>query len=173
MIMPMKGFTARQLIKKGVAMSYSDKNRFYLMGISIVGLFVVLCSLSGCYTSAADQLNPFYEDTDQEYGTRDNSAILEDGGGQSEERARQAFEVVGSYRRTQDPEPYYPVINSGEVRLMWVPDHLNKAGDLVPAHWYYLKVLNDRWNVQDSFDIEQQLNQGSSGAGSATPFVYK
>jgi hypothetical protein len=53
---------------------------------------------------------------------------------------------------------------------MWIPDHLNKSGDLVPAHYYYVKVLNDRWAVQDAFELEQQL--GSTKEASSMPFVY-
>lgn len=133
---------------------------------------MMLCS--ACANRLADQLNPFAEGDDVELGDRDAKAILEEGSGDSgnsSEQARHALEVLGTYRRAQAPQPTYPVVQPAEVRLMWVPDHLNKAGDLVPAHYYYLKVLNDRWAVQDAFDLEQQLNQGSGGGG-AVPWVY-
>jgi hypothetical protein len=54
---------------------------------------------------------------------------------------------------------------------MWVPDHLNSHGDLVPAHYYYLKVKKDEWAVTDAFELESQLNGGASGAGSAVGYV--
>ena len=128
--------------------------------------------------SALDLMNPYGEDAPPNAGVRDNSAILNDGGsqnGQTEEsRARQALEVLGSYRQTQEPQPYYPVMQQAEVRLMWVPDHLNKVGDLVPAHYYYLKVKDQQWAVQDAFDIEEQLKNSDRGAlGSThTPWTY-
>lgn len=129
---------------------------------------------SGCASQAADVLNPYAEDAPDGAGQRNSNSLLEEVGGNAEsDRARHALEVMGSYRRAQDPQPTYPVIQPAEVRLMWVPDHLNRAGDLVPAHYYYLRVLNDRWAVQDAFELEQQLNEGSTGAGTATPWVYK
>jgi hypothetical protein len=37
-----------------------------------------------------------------------------------------------------------------------------------------LKVLEDRWAVQDAFDLQHQLDSTTgSGAGSGTPFIYK
>ena len=56
------------------------------------------------------------------------------------------------------------------VRLMWIPDHLNNSGDLIPAHYYYLKVLNERWAVTDAFDLEKQLGSGSKDT-SSIPYV--
>ena len=107
--------------------------------------------------------------------------------------ARQALEVMGTYRRAMAPQPYYPVIQPAEVRLMWIPDHLNKFGDLVPAHYYYLNVLGDRPAVQDAFEVESQLGAtskaiggggpapvaqpsgdlGTSSSGSSTPWQYQ
>lgn len=154
---------------------------------------VLLCGATasgaiGCATPAnqfADQLNPYAETATTELGERSTSAISGNGGGKSAELARHALEVVGTYRRAQAPQPVYPVIQPAEVRLMWVPDHQNRHGDLVPAHYYYLRVLNDRWAVQDAFEVEKQLGEGdgkidygSTGGGggggsSATPWVYK
>lgn len=135
----------------------------------IVGL---LCS---CSSSSLEVLNPYGTDNTEytSYGKRDNSAILGNSGGRSSgqsENARHALEVIGTYRAAQDPQPYYPVMQPAEVRLMWVPDHLNKSGDLVPAHYFYLKVLDDRWAVQDAFEIEKQLSTDNDGT--ATPWVY-
>lgn len=154
------------------------------------------CAVAG---PVADELNPYGQGNQVDsLGTRDNSAVLGASGGGSQEgtRARHALEVLGTYRRAQAPQPVYPVIQPAEVRLMWIPDHQNIHGDLVPAHYYYLRVLNDRWAVQDAFEIESQLHgpginyggaaaatgpgggntpsttYGTSGAG-ATPWVYK
>jgi hypothetical protein len=54
---------------------------------------------------------------------------------------------------------------------MWVPDHLNAHGDLVPAHYYYLKVLQDRWALQDAFELQGQLGgtNNSSSIGYTLP----
>ena len=106
---------------------------------------------------------------------RDNTALLQEAtGGNDATNARHALEVMGTYERAQAPQPSKPVIRPAEIRLMWVPDHLNAAGDLVPAHYYYLRVLDDRWAVQDAFDLEQQLNGRGRGVTSsgATPWVY-
>jgi hypothetical protein len=51
-----------------------------------------------------------------------------------------------------------------------VPDHLNSHGDLVPAHYYYLKVKKEQWAVSDAFELEGQLNS-STGNASAIGFV--
>ena len=159
------------------------------------GIFSML-GLQGCYSSAndlADQLN-VYADQYEDLGRRDTSSISGNSGKKASE-ARHALEVMGSYRRAQAPQPVYPVVQPAEVRLMWVPDHLNRFGDLVPAHYYYLRVLNDRWAVQDAFDLERQLEDGGhlgversvpqaggpgalpaspdAGFGTSTPWVYK
>lgn len=129
---------------------------FRFFNIAIV-LTLSACSIAG---PAADELNPYGEGNSVEaLGQRDLSALQGAGAGGSKaaESARHAMEVMGSYRRAQAPEPAYPVVKPAEVRLMWVPDHLNKHGDLVTAHYYYLRVLNDRWAVQDAFELEQQL----------------
>ena len=150
------------------------KNIFKLLPLVILIAFIA--ALSGCAQmgEAADAINPFAE-PGPDLGERSNNALLDEGsgGGKSAENARHALKVVGQYRSAQLPEPAYPVIRPAEVRLMWIPDHLSKTGDLVPAHYYYLKVLHDRWEVQDAFDNEKQLNQGSSGVGTATPWIYK
>ena len=138
-------------------------------------LFILPICITGCSSSAFEVLNPFNDSTSgtEGYGERNSSAILENTGGKTSQtaNARHALEVLGTYRAAQDPQPYYPVMQPAEVRLMWIPDRLNRSGDLVPAHYYYLKVLDDRWAVQDAFDIERQLNDGSNDA-SATPWVY-
>lgn len=154
------------------------RNESFLL---VVALAMVGLSTQGCYTSAsnvADQLNP-YADPYEELGQRDTSSISGGGNGKKATQARHALEVMGAYRRAQAPQPIYPVVQPAEVRLMWVPDHLNRFGDLVPAHYYYLRVLNDRWGVQDAFDIERQLEDGGNlntaggggggGGGAAAP----
>lgn len=148
--------------------------------------------LSGCATPAgqlADQLNPYAEPNSTELGERSLNAIQGGAGGKNTELARHSLEVLGTYRRAQPPQPVYPVVQPAEVRLMWVPDHQNRHGDLVPAHYYYLRVMNDRWAVQDAFELERQYSEGSGqidygtnpgtggGAGvtgsTTTPWVYK
>ena len=79
---------------------------------------------------------------------------------------------MATYRRAQEPSPNDPVMQPAVVRLMWVPDHLNVHGDLIPSHYYYLKVLGDRWAVNDAFELESQLSPRGSGS-SALPFTTK
>ena len=128
------------------------------------GLLIwAVTGLTGCFIAGpmADELNPFGEGAaaNNQPGNRDNSAITNASGGANSEveRARHQLEVMGAYRRALPPEPVYPVVRPAEVRLMWIPDHLNRTGDLVPAHYYYLKVTNDRWEVQDAFDLDSQM----------------
>jgi hypothetical protein len=136
--------------------------------------FICVFCLQGCSSQKAEILNPFAETPTTELGERSNKALLENGSaGNDADKARHALEVMNSYQRAQDPQPYKPVVVPREVRLMWVPDHINKNGDLIPAHYYYLNVLNDRWAVTDAFDIEKQLNQGSGKQSSAVPWVFK
>jgi hypothetical protein len=152
------------------------------------GLTLSACSVTG---PIADEINPFgngNQSSESFGGERNTGAILGNGGGaKSAEAARHALEVMGTYRKALPPQPNYPVIQPAEMRLMWIPDHLNAIGDLVPAHYYYLRVLPDRPAVTDAFDIESQLdlssqgsgavgggsNLGTGGAGGATPWVYK
>lgn len=135
----------------------------FLVAMSAVGL-------SGC-SSLGNIFNPFYEaPSEVAYLGHKNDAALNDDGGGKAGRAREALEVMGNYQRALAPQPVNPVLNPAVVRLMWVPDHLNSHGDLVPAHYYYLKVKKDSWAVTDAFELESQLN-GTTGGGSSIGFV--
>ncbi|MCC6934040.1 MAG: hypothetical protein IT292_12450 [Deltaproteobacteria bacterium] len=140
----------------------------------ILLLLVSLLVFSGCSSSFFESLDPFNDSDDgNELGQRSTDAIMGAGSDNDQaKKARHALEVMSSYRSAQAPQPYYPVMQPAEVRLMWVPDHLNRSGDLVPAHYYYLKVLPDRWAVEDAFELEKQVSGGTSEESSATPWVY-
>lgn len=131
----------------------------------------LLGMLNAC-TSIGNTLNPFYEAPSELAlkGERNDNALH--GGGGGTDKARAALETLGSYQRAHDPQPVNPVMNPAVVRLMWIPDHLNKNGDLVPAHYYYLKVRDDYWAVTDSFELEGQLNRSTGGSASNVPFVH-
>jgi hypothetical protein len=163
----------------------------YIKKIILISISASMIGLASCAQtgSFADNLNP-YADGNQipaEYGgDRNTGAIMGGGGGaKSADAARNALEVMGTYRNALPPEPTYPVIKPAEVRLMWVPDRLNAIGDLIPAHYYYLRVLPDRPAVTDAFEIERQLDLttsggaaapislGTGGGGNTTPWVYK
>ena len=160
----------------------------YPIGLSLMLFFGTGCSVFG---PAADQLNPYAEGNSVQLGEADNSALLSSGGNRTASAARQALEVMGTKKMQASPQPYYPVVKPREVRLMWIPDRLNRHGDLVPAHYYYLRVLDDVWEMNDAFEYEDQLRSntgnrggrggsngapnsyGSGGAGGSTPWVYK
>lgn len=131
---------------------------------------IVATTLSGCST-LGNVFNPFYDSPPPEayLGEKNDSALRADASGG--ETARQALEAMSTYQRAQAPQPNNPVIQPAVVRLMWVPDHLNTHGDLVPAHYYYLKVKKDSWAVTDAFELEAQLGgtQGGSAVGFVTP----
>lgn len=126
--------------------------------------------LNACATTG-NILNPFYDAPTEValMGEKNDYAIS--GRNKKIDKARTALEQVGYYQRAHDPEPVKPVMNPAVVRLMWVPDHLNKNGDLVPAHFYYLKVRDDWWGVTDAFEIEQQLNSSTGGSTSNIPYI--
>lgn len=147
-------------------------------------------SLSACSVvgPVADELNPYGNGNQSGVdfgGERNTGAIMGNGGGaKGAEAARHALEVMGTYKQALPPQPSYPVVQPAEMRLMWIPDHLNAVGDLVPAHYYYLRVLPDRPAVTDAFEIESQLDLstqssaaptslGTGGGGGSTPWVYK
>lgn len=139
----------------------------------IFGIAVALIAIttSGCAT-ASKIFNPFYESPSElAYAGEKNDSALNDTGGGKGERARSALEAMATYQRAQAPQPVNPVLQPAVVRLMWVPDHLNVHGDLVPAHYYYVKVLKDRWAVTDAFELEGQLGEstGSTGISYAYP----
>lgn len=131
----------------------------------------VISSLSGC-GSMGNVLNPFYDPPAPQalLGEMNDHAL--NGGSNNEDSARSALEAMASYRRTNEPQPVDPVLQPAVVRLMWIPDHLNRNGDLVPAHYYYLKVLSDRWAVTDAFELEGQLSpKNGAGSSSNVPFI--
>lgn len=134
-----------------------------------LGLVAAVAALCSCNT-VSNAMNPFYETPPPValLGEMNDRAL--NGGSNNEGGARKALEAMASYRSALPPQPTDPVIQPAVVRLMWIPDHLNKSGDLVPAHYYYLKVLKDRWAVQDAFELEEQLSPNRSN-GSGLPFV--
>ena len=127
-----------------------------------MALIIGLAGLSACSSSSSNVLNPFYEEPTAEALMGESNDHALNGSQENTTNARAALEAMASYQRASAPQPVNPVMQPSVVRLMWVPDHLNKNGDLVPAHYYYLKVLNDRWAVSDAFELEQQLGTRAS-----------
>jgi hypothetical protein len=118
-------------------------------------------------------LNPFYETPSEVayFGEKNDVALNDGSSGGKGDKARAALEAMGSYQRSMPAQPQNPVMQPAVVRLMWVPDHLNAHGDLVPAHYYYLKVKKDSWALQDAFELEAQLSGPGGGRGSAIGYV--
>jgi hypothetical protein len=143
--------------------------RFYHTIRNTTTLLLALAFCNGC-AQVGRSLNPFQEPIKAEalQGTPNDHVLREEGS--KLEQARSSLEEVSRYPKAHQPQPVNPVIQPAVVRLMWVPDHLNKSGDLVPAHYYYLKVLEDRWAVTDVFE-QQQISGGSSTLGSGIPFT--
>lgn len=134
-----------------------------------ITMVVLLGGILGC-NSIGNAINPYYEPpTAEALKGQPNDHALNSAEGKAD-TARAALTAMGEYRRAQLPQPVNPVVQPAVVRLMWVPDHLNSNGDLVPAHYYYLRVLDDRWAVTDAFELEQQL-QGNQQKPSI-PFTY-
>lgn len=135
------------------------------------GLAFAACACTS--TNATQVLNPFYEPPSEvAYLGNPNDSALHEGGNKEEEM--RANVKLGQYQRTHTPKPYNPVVNPSVIRLMWVPDHVNRTGDLVPAHYYYLKVKKDQWALKDAWDQQDQVdNTGTRGGASNVPFVYQ
>lgn len=131
-------------------------------------VFGILLSLSAC-TTASNLMNPFYEPPSEVALRGDLNDHALTGEKDKVDTARQSLEAMATYRRANHPQPVNPVVQPSVVRLLWIPDHLNDKGDLVPAHYYYLKVLQDRWAVQDAFELEGQL--GPNTGASNVPYV--
>jgi hypothetical protein len=128
--------------------------------------------LTGC-SGMTHVLNPFYETPSEVayFGEKNDAALNDSSGGGKGDKARAALEQMGTYQRALPAQPQNPVMQPAVVRLMWVPDHLNSHGDLVPAHYYYLKVKKESWALQDAFELEAQLNSTTGGNASAVGFV--
>ena len=140
------------------------------MKIKII-LVIFLLILSACST-VGKVVNPFYEEPSEvALGGQANDHALNPDNNKAAQ-AREVLEKVATYQAALPPQPVNPVMQPAIVRLMWIPDHLNSYGDLIPAHYYYLKVLDDRWNLQDAFEMESQLNRGTSNT-SNLPYVRK
>ena len=148
--------------------------------MDIIRTFAKSCTLTGALallsacSTMGNALNPFYEEPAPNalLGEANDHALGGSGGG-AEDRARMAFDSMARYQAALPKDPADPVMQPAVVRVMWIPDHLNKNGDLVPAHYYYLKVLRDRWAVTDAYELEGQLHGDAKagGANSSIPFV--
>ena len=135
----------------------------------IIFLTLSMC-FSGCF-ALQHVFNPFYEPpTENALKGELNDRAIQEGTTSLGSSARDALENIASYQRAHLPQPNNPVMLPAVVRLMWIPDHLNNNGDLVPAHYYYLKVLNERWAVTDAYDLEKQLGTGSKDT-SSIPYI--
>jgi len=141
-----------------------------LKQISKLSLSIFFLSQIVACSSVSRVLNPFYEDPAPEalLGEKNDHAIS--GDREKNVNARAALESMATYQRAHAPQPVNPVMQPAVVRLMWVPDHLNPAGDLVPAHYYYLRVLKERFAVQDLFDYKEQI--GEKQDASNIPYVH-
>lgn len=128
-------------------------------------LLIVLLA-TGC-SQIGGALNPFQEPPAPEafLGEPNDNAL--NGAADKEDNARSALSAMSTYQRAHYPKPYNPVMKPPVVRLMWVPDHVNRHGDLVPAHYYYLKVKAADWAVQDAFEMEAQLHGPEHNAETA------
>ncbi len=137
----------------------------------VLPILLTSLTLAGC-SRIGNVFNPFYEPPSPRalLGERSDAALTEEGSGGKGAKAREALEAMASYQRASAPQPVNPVIQPAVVRLMWIPDHLNSHGDLVPAHYYYLKVKRDSWAVTDAFELESQLG-ASTGNASSIGFV--
>jgi hypothetical protein len=134
-------------------------------------LLALSINTTGC-GAMSRVFNPFYESPSEVayLGEKNDAALLGESAGGKGAGARAALEAMGTYQRAHAPQPNNPVMQPAVVRLMWVPDHLNAHGDLVPSHYYYLKVKKEQWAVSDAFELEAQLNR-SSGGTSAVGYV--
>lgn len=147
------------------------KNRF-MKGI-FLSLLVVF--LAGCST-VSNAINPYYKTPPKEaYAGSRNDHALTGGGSNREQKALTAImNEPGHSYGANSAAPYKPVIKPAVVRLMWVPDRLNRNGDLIPAHYYYLRILNDRFAIEDAFEVNAALNATTrSVGGGGIPFIYK
>ena len=136
----------------------------------------LVAALSGCATMG-NIFNPFYDPPSPGalQGERNDNALYEGGGGSggAQEGPRKALDALGTYQRAQLASPVKPVVNPAVIRLMWIPDRLNKNGDLVPAHYYYLRVKDEIFNTQDAFEIEAQLGKSGGGTASSSMPYYE
>ncbi len=156
-------------------MTNNFKLEWIMRAVKLTLLFLASTVIASCGTvgnTVGDGLNVFSDPGPDGLGERSTSAI---NGGKKDkvDEARHSLEVIGAYQRALPPQPYYPVVKPAEIRLMWIPDHVNKLGDLVPAHYYYLRILNDTWAVTDAFENERILSANPPGAngggGAVTP----
>lgn len=134
-------------------------------------IFTLSLLLFACST-ASKVINPFYEEpSDLAISGEANDDAINPKKNKTND-ARKALESMGTYQQAHMAQPYNPVMRPAIVRLMWIPDHLNSHGDLIPSHYYYLKVLPEGWVLQDAFELESQLN-ATSGGSSNVPYIYK
>jgi len=134
-------------------------------------LIISCCLLFSACTTVGKVVNPFYEPpADVALLGQVNDHALNPTKNKTD-TARQALAALGQHQQAHTPRPYNPVYKPAMIRLMWVPDHLNRHGDLVPAHYYYLKVKDGDWAVNDAFELEQQL--GRKNDTSNLPFRRK
>lgn len=133
-------------------------------------LLLMLVSFTGC-SLLQTIINPSYEPPSELAlkGEANDHALNEQGS--KIDNARVALEQMSTYKSALAPQPNNPVMQPSVIRVMWIPDHLNKSGDLVPAHYYYLKVLKERWAVTDAFELESQLKTGNDASN--VPYIYK
>ena len=133
--------------------------------VSLAAATAISSALCGCSSKMLQNVfNPFYDPPSDAAVSGELSDRAISGGADNASHARAAFEHMAEYQRAHVPQPVNPVVQPAVVRLMWIPDHLNRVGDLVPAHYYYVRVLAERWAVSDAFELEGQLKSGNAAS---------
>jgi len=56
-------------------------------------------------------------------------------------------------------KPYVPVVESADVRMVWLPAHKSKYSPevLVSGHWVYIMVKDSRWFIDSQSDDKAKI----------------
>jgi hypothetical protein len=44
--------------------------------------------------------------------------------------------------------PPLPVMHPPQIQRVWVPEHLNRHGDVISGHWVYLLLERGQWSLE-------------------------
>ena len=107
----------------------------YLILLSLIVFLTSGCAGSRRVIKGADILTVY------------NSAVRQ-GVLDSTQQIKQDFRMKRAFGTTA---PYVPIRQPGEVKKIWIPDHVFSESDdvLISGHWVYIVVRDEGWFIQD------------------------
>ena len=111
------------------------------------------CSLSGCLTARASQVNPnasgnTFSDIYEKSKEPENVDILKNPGAALQMGAQMGY-----------TKPYLPVFQEPKIIKVWIPPHksMDDRNVLIAGHWSYVMIEDPSWYIDNEITKEMSV----------------